>query len=150
MHVIFLAKDNHTDNPTFLLFLELGMSRGHTVQAWNKKTFLAGDLSGVDVVCLKSYIDDHQVWKVIESQGVRAINSRAASEHCLERLRLDMLLGAGGVRTPRYASSPNEVTGMSYPIIRKPNAMFAPRELRVFHNAPAEIDCKRYFYQLEF
>ncbi len=133
--------------PIFHRFLELGAARGHKVKAQNKEMFLAGDLQDVDVVCLKGYTDDKHVWEMIDMHGVRAVNSRAAGECCTERGRLDTMLCIGGVRTPRRASSTAEVMCLNYPIIRKPNAMSAPRDLQVFHQPPAEIDCERYFYQ---
>lgn len=147
MNVIFLAKDRHTADPTFLRFLTLGPLRGHNVQSYNKKTFLAGDLLPVDVVCLKSYVDDEKIWKKITTQTERAVNSRDSCAICGERSHLNAVLRNGGVRLPRCAYSADDVKGLTYPIIQKSNALSAPRDNQVFHELPSEIDCERYFYQ---
>jgi hypothetical protein len=147
MYVIFLAKDRHAAEPTWLRFVKLGTARGHRVQSYNKKTFLAGDLRHADVVCLKSYIDDDEVWRMIEAHAVPAVNARAACLVCGKRSRLDTILRNRGVRTPRSAVSAAETAGLRYPIVQKPNSLAAPRALRVLHQPPLEIDCARYFYQ---
>jgi hypothetical protein len=147
MQVIFLAKDKHTENPTFLRFLEVGALRGHLVETRNKKAFLASDLLGVDIVCLKSYLDDKRIWEMITAHTVRAVNNFTSSECCSERSQLDALLGAGGIRTPRCAITADDLASLNYPIIRKPNVMSAPRDMHIFHQPPTEIDCERYFYQ---
>jgi ribosomal protein S6--L-glutamate ligase len=147
MHIIVLAKERHAAEPMFQRFIEHGAARGHAVQLRDKKAFRAGDLRQVDVVCLKSHIDDEQVWRMIEAQGVRAVNACAACLACSERSRLDAILHNGGARTPRSASRAAEVERLRYPIIQKSNSLAAPRDIRVLHRPPREIDCERYFYQ---
>ncbi len=147
MKVVLLAKDRHASEPVLRRFLAVGALRGHNVQWHDKQTFLTADLARVDIVCLKSHVDDREVWHKIEAQGVRTVNRRAASQACGARSRLDALLRAGGVRMPRCAATAAEVGQLTMPIVRKPNAAAAPREVRVFDQTPESIDNERYFYQ---
>ena len=101
----------------------------------------------MDLVCLKSHVDDREVWHRIETQGVRAVNGRAASLACGDRSRLDALLRAGGVRMPRSAATAAEVGQLNLPIVRKPKAASAPRDVQVLRQPPEQIDCERWFYQ---
>lgn len=79
MQVVLLAKDRHAGEPVLRRFLAVGAVRGHDVQWHDKPSFLAADLARVDlVVCLKSHVDDREVWHKIEAQGVRAVNRREA------------------------------------------------------------------------
>jgi glutathione synthase/RimK-type ligase-like ATP-grasp enzyme len=147
MNVVLLAKDRHASEPVLRRFLAVGAVRAHDVQWHDKPSFLAADLARVDLVCLKSHVDDREVWHKIEAQGVRAVNRREAGLACGGRSQLDALLRAGGVRTPRSAVTAAEVGQLKLPIVRKPNAASASREVRVFNRAPEPIDCERYFFQ---
>jgi glutathione synthase/RimK-type ligase-like ATP-grasp enzyme len=148
MRLVFLAKQRHAAQPTWQHFVALGPARGHRVEVRDKKALLADRLADVDVVCIKSWIDDTEVWRVIEAApNVRAVNTRAACAACGDRLRLDRLLRDGGVRTPGHASTAAEVQGLRYPIIRKPVGLDAARDVRVLHEPPAEPDVERCFYQ---
>lgn len=147
LHVVLLAKDRHAGEPTLRRFVALGADRGHAVSWHDKPAFLAADAARVDLVCLKSHVDDREVWHKIESQSMRALNRRAAALACGDRSRLDALLRAGGVRMPRSAATAAEVGQLKLPIVRKPRAASAPREVQVLRQPPEQIDCERWFYQ---
>lgn len=147
LHVVLLAKDRHASEPTLRRFLALGAMRGHVVRWLDKHAFLAADLARVDLVCLKSHVDDAEVWRKIDAQGVRAVNRRAANMACADRWQLDAMLRDGGVRTPRSAASAADVARLRLPIACKPRAASAPREVRMFSALPAQIDCERWLYQ---
>ncbi len=147
LHVVWVAKERQAAEPAFCRFLDLGAARGHQVQWLAKRAFLAADLAGVDIVCLKNHIDDNPVWHRIEAHRVRAVNRREACMSCSDRSRLDAMLRAGGVRMPLSASTADEVLQLRLPIVQKPKLASAPRDVRIFSRPPVPIDCERYFYQ---
>ncbi len=147
LHVVLLAKDRHAGEPMLLRFFALGAARGHAVRCLDKKSFLAADLTRADLVCLKSHVDDSEVWRKIDAHGVRAVNRRAANMACADRLQLDAVLREGGVPTPRSARTAADVEQLRLPIICKPKAASAPREVRVLSEPPTQVDCERWFYQ---
>jgi ribosomal protein S6--L-glutamate ligase len=155
LSVVFLAKQRHASKATLpdaseatlRRFIDLGVVRGHDVQWRDKASLAPADLEHAHVVCMKSHIDSRHVWELIEAQGVRAVNTRAACASCSDRLVLDTVLRAGGVCTPRCARSATEVPRLRYPVVRKPNPMSAPRDVRVLEHAPEQVDCERWFYQ---
>lgn len=144
MDVVVVARRPVGGNAFLDGFLTLGQSRGHRVRALDKGEFLRSSLRHVDVVCLKSHLDDDRVWQRIADAGVRAVNRRLPWSH---RSELEAVARVAGVPTPRSAAAASEVAELSYPVVRKSRSLLADSDATVLEAPPARPDCGRYFYQ---
>lgn len=144
MHVVVLVKGVPALHSTIDRFAAGAAARGHDVRLLDKKAFLAGDLRGVDVVCLKSHVDDDGVWQMIHAADVRAVNPRMI---CRDRAQLDRLLRDAGLPTPRSARCADEVARLPCPIVQKANSLRGASDLRTWMRPPEAVDTERHFYQ---
>lgn len=111
-----------------------------------KEEFLRANLSGVDVVCMKSHYDDWGVWSHLERGGARAVNARSAIKACSDRRALDELLRAHEVTTPTSAKDEEGLRRLEFPVIRKPRLAWR-HDLLVLDGVPESPDFDQYFYQ---
>jgi len=146
MRVIFLGKERYQSLPLYERTRQVGINRCHELILLDKKHFLAGDLSNVDIVCLKSHYDDDRVWRKITASGVLAVNNRIATNSCHDRITLDSLLRRSGILVPNSVATPADMSQLTYPVFRKP-ARASDHDIHLLQANPAAVDAGAYLYQ---